>query len=84
MEWYETCSSAKGTGDVRLNYTAQEVRMVLSGSGTVTYRVDGVQHTVNVDGTPKSYRLVKTSDLRSGTLDVSLTHGVQAFSFTFG
>jgi thiol-disulfide isomerase/thioredoxin len=65
---------------IRLKYRAKEVRMVLSGSGTVTY--GGT--TIQVSGTPRSYRLVSTSDIRAGSLTVTVGTGVQAYSFTFG
>lgn len=68
------------TARIRLNYRAKEVRMVLSGTGTVTY--GGT--TVQVSGTPRSYRLVSTPDIRDGVLTVTVSTGVQAYSFTFG
>jgi cytochrome c biogenesis protein CcdA/thiol-disulfide isomerase/thioredoxin len=71
-------------GRIRLNYRAKEVRMVLSGTGTVTYRTGDTTKTLEVDGTPNSYRLLSTKDIESGTVTVTLPSGVQAFSFTFG
>lgn len=68
------------SAQVRLNYRAKEVRMVLSGTGTVTY--DG--KTVPVSGTPRSYQLVSTPDISTGALNVTVSAGVQAYSFTFG
>lgn len=59
---------------------AKEVRMALSGSGTVT--VDGM--VVPVSGTPRSYQLVSTRDIRAGSLTATVSAGVQAYSFTFG
>jgi thiol-disulfide isomerase/thioredoxin/small neutral amino acid transporter SnatA (MarC family) len=69
---------------VRLNYRAKEVRMVLSGSGTVTYTAGGVTRTVQVTGTPDSYRLLSTRDIETGTITATVGKGVQAYSFTFG
>ena len=69
---------------VRLNYTAGEVRMVLAGSGTVSYAIDGVTKTLHVSGTPNSYRLLKTGGAHTGTVTVTVPRGVQAYSFTFG
>lgn len=80
----QSITPASGTADITLNYTAREVRMVLSGSGTVTYTVDGKKKSIDVSGTPQSYELLTTSDLESGTLDVNVGPGVEAFSFTFG
>ncbi len=72
------------SGRIRLNYHAKQVRMVLSGSGTVTYRAGGRTRTARVSGTPDSYRLLSTPDTESGTVDVTVGAGVQAYSFTFG
>lgn len=58
---------------------------VLGGSGTVRYSVNGTdQKTIHVTGNPRSYGLVKTAKNESGRLDVTLGHGVNAYSFTFG
>ena len=73
-----------GTAGIKLNYTASEGRMVLAGHGKVTVKVDGKTTTIPVSGTPKSYRVLKTADVKKGTAWVSLGSGIQAYSFTFG
>ncbi len=75
---------SSGTAGIELNYTASEVRMVLAGRGRVTVEVNGKDTTIDVSGTPKSYRLLKTAGVREGTVRVSLGSGIQAYSFTFG
>ncbi len=80
----QSISSPSGDASITLNYTAREVRMVLAGSGTVSYTVDGKRKTLDVSGTPRSYRLLETEDLEKGTVEVMLGDGVEAFSFTFG
>ncbi|MGO4689596.1 cytochrome c biogenesis protein DipZ [Glaciibacter sp. 2TAF33] len=70
--------------DITLRYSAREVRMVLSGSGTVTYSVNGRSTSFPVSGTPNSYPLLSGKNLASGTLKVTVSPGVEAFSFTFG
>ncbi len=70
--------------EIRLNYTAAEVRMVLAGSGTVTVSVDGQPRSIEVSGVPRSYELLNVDAVASGSLTVTLPPGVQAFSFTFG
>ena len=77
-------SPTSEAAQVRLNYTAREVRMVLAGSGTVTISHGGTSRTISVSGVPRSYQLLRTQSLGSGTVDVSVGAGVQAFSFTFG
>jgi cytochrome c biogenesis protein CcdA/thiol-disulfide isomerase/thioredoxin len=73
-----------GPAGIRLNYTGNEVRIVLAGSGTVSYDTGGKTRTIQVSGTPRSYELLKTSASRSGTLDLALSSGLTAYSLTFG
>ena len=72
------------TAEIALNYTGREVQIVLAGTGTVTYTVGGVTKTIDVSGTPNAHTLVTTKNSGSGTLNVTLSAGVEAFSFTFG
>ncbi len=69
---------------IRLDYRAEEVRMVLAGAGTVTYEVGGRTTTIDVAGTPDSYRLLATDDIAAGVVTLTVSPGVQAYSFTFG
>ncbi|MCW4386104.1 cytochrome c biogenesis protein DipZ [Salinibacterium sp. SYSU T00001] len=73
-----------GSGSIRLEYTASEVRMVLAGDGAVTLTVDGEQREFEVSGTPNSYPLAEFDGLETGTIEVKFGEGVQAYSFTFG
>ena len=73
-----------GEGRIRLDYRAKEVRMVLAGAGTVTYEVDGQTKTIDVNGTPNSYQLISTKGITAGVVTITVSPGVQAFSFTFG
>lgn len=70
--------------NIRLNYNAEEVRIVLSGEGTVTLKADGKTTKIQVSGTPQSYQLLKLKNATEGQLEVHVSEGVQAFSFTFG
>jgi cytochrome c biogenesis protein CcdA/thiol-disulfide isomerase/thioredoxin len=74
----------EGGSDIRLKYKAAEVRMVLGGSGDISYTVGGVKHTIHVSGDPKSYEILKTAGNDSGTLNMSVGAGVTAYSYTFG
>jgi cytochrome c biogenesis protein CcdA/thiol-disulfide isomerase/thioredoxin len=80
----QSITPSAGEAKIALKYSASEVRMVLAGSGTVKYTIGGVSKTITVSGTPKSYPLIKAKDAASGTLTVSVSPGVEAFSFTFG
>jgi cytochrome c biogenesis protein CcdA/thiol-disulfide isomerase/thioredoxin len=83
---FQDATPAGASGRIRLEYTAtQEVRMVLGGSGTIRYTVDGgPTRTVDVSGVPNSYQLLKLDGSRSGTIEVTVPQGVDAYSFTFG
>ena len=81
---FQNATPAGEPASIRLNFTAREVRMVLGGEGTVTLRLDGRETRIEVSGTPNSYPLVPFGDARTGTLEVTLEPGVQAYSFTFG
>jgi cytochrome c biogenesis protein CcdA/thiol-disulfide isomerase/thioredoxin len=74
----------EGSSRIRLRYRASEVRMVLGGTGTIRYTVDGKSHTIHVSGDPKSYEILKTASNNSGTFTMSVGHGITAYSFTFG
>jgi cytochrome c biogenesis protein CcdA/thiol-disulfide isomerase/thioredoxin len=82
---FQNAQPANGSGSIRLNYTAREVRMVLGGSGTVTLTQGGASRQFSVSGTPQSYELIpQGSTAQSGTLEVTLSPGLEAYSFTFG
>ena len=83
---FQDATPAGDSGRIRLEYTAtQEVRMVLGGSGTIRYSVDGgPTRTLKVSGAPDSYRLLTLSGSKSGTIEVTVPKGVEAYSFTFG
>jgi cytochrome c biogenesis protein CcdA/thiol-disulfide isomerase/thioredoxin len=81
---FQNARPASTDAAIRLNYTAREVRMVLGGEGTVTLTVDGIETVIDVTGAPNSYRLIKGTELKSGTLEVRVSPGVEAYSFTFG
>ena len=73
------------TGRIRLHYHAAEVRMVVAGSGEIVVSdEDGNEQRIAVDGTPRSYELVKRQDIAAGELTLQIPSGVQVYSFTFG
>ncbi|MER6466940.1 cytochrome c biogenesis protein DipZ [Streptomyces sp. NPDC001228] len=66
-------------------YRARNVNLVLGGTGTVTVLVDGrTVKSFPVAGSPTLYRLVDESAARTAHLELRVTPGVQAYSFTFG
>lgn len=74
----------EGEARIRLEYSGQEVRMVLAGEGTVVAEVDGERVELDVSGTPRSYQLLRADANQEGTIEVTVPQGVEAYSFTFG
>ena len=70
--------------------TPKVVQVVLGGTGSVRAVVrdedgDVVDRVeVAVDGSPRAYPLVSGDSVGAGTVELSASEGVQAFSFTFG
>jgi cytochrome c biogenesis protein CcdA/thiol-disulfide isomerase/thioredoxin len=78
-------STAGREATLKLNFEAEDVYLVLGGSGTVNVSVNGTPtHTVDVGGEPKLYRLVGSASPETGLLSLSVSPGVQAYDFTFG
>jgi hypothetical protein len=50
----------------------------------VTVLIDGEERSFEVGGTPQSYSIIPKGEPGTGTLEVTLTPGVEAYSFTFG
>jgi cytochrome c biogenesis protein CcdA/thiol-disulfide isomerase/thioredoxin len=68
-----------------LQFTADDVYLVMSGQGTVGVTYNG-RHltTVDVGGIPKLYTLLSGSSLQTGVLTLTMSPGVEAYDFTFG
>ncbi len=74
-----------GDGKINLEYHAAEVRIVVAGSGDIVVRRDdGSTETIAIDGTPRSYELLKQADIAEGTLELEVPAGIEVYSFTFG
>ena len=78
-------ATAGSNASIDLHFTADDVYLVMGGSGTVDVTFDG-RHlsTFSVGGVPKLYTLFSGSELQSGHLDIAISPGVQAYDFTFG
>jgi cytochrome c biogenesis protein CcdA/thiol-disulfide isomerase/thioredoxin len=69
---------------IELNYTASDVYLDVGGTGTITATVNGKTASYKVSGAPDIYTLVGQKTPGSGTLKVTLSPGLNAYSFTFG
>ncbi|RLP80858.1 cytochrome c biogenesis protein DipZ [Mycetocola lacteus] len=83
--WTLTSQGISSTeGSIKLAYTAQQIRMVLGGSGTVTVTDKNGTKTIPVSGPPGSYEIFSSKKSDTGELKVTVGAGVDAYSFTFG
>jgi cytochrome c biogenesis protein CcdA/thiol-disulfide isomerase/thioredoxin len=78
-------ATAGANAELELNFVAKDVYLVLGGTGTVGVRVgNGAPRTVRVSGPPTLYTMVNGAAAQRALLHLSMSPGVQAYSFTFG
>jgi hypothetical protein len=76
--------TAQDSAAIQLNYDASNVYLDVGGTGTITATVDGKTTSYPVSGAPDIYALVSVPSPERGSLTVSLSPGLSAYSFTFG
>jgi cytochrome c biogenesis protein CcdA/thiol-disulfide isomerase/thioredoxin len=81
---YQGITAQGGDNAITLNYHARNVYLVVGGTGTVTVTRDGKSTTIPVSGPPNMRQIVTDDEDGAGSLEVSLSKGLQAFSFTYG
>lgn len=81
---YQGATAGSDASCIELNYRAKAVYLVVGGTGAVTVIRDGTTTTVPVSGPPTLRQIVADDGVRRGELQVQLTQGLQAFSFTYG
>jgi cytochrome c biogenesis protein CcdA/thiol-disulfide isomerase/thioredoxin len=69
---------------IELNYHAKDVYLVVGGQGTVTVVRDGKSEDIPISGAPTSHQILNEDQVGRGHLEVRLSKGLQAFSFTYG
>ena len=79
----QAITSGAGAG-IELAYDASDVYLDVGGTGTITATVGGRSTTYAVFGAPDIHTVVSTSSARAGTLRITLSPGLSAYSFTFG
>jgi hypothetical protein len=78
-------ATAGSNATLGLQFTADDVYLVMSGRGTVGVSYNGGHvTTVAVGGVPKLYTLLSSGALQTGQLTLTMSPGVQAYDFTFG
>jgi cytochrome c biogenesis protein CcdA/thiol-disulfide isomerase/thioredoxin len=85
--WTDNAEEATaGNGaELELGFLAQDVYLVLSGTGTLDVSIDGHHtQTVDVSGVPRLYTLFQAGSATQGTLQLHASPGIEAYDFTFG
>jgi len=78
-------ATAVANAQILLNFTADDVYLVMGGTGTVGVSENGhALASVTVSGIPKLYTLFSAAHLTTGQLTLSFAPGVEAYDFTFG
>ena len=76
--------TAKANAGIALNYLADDIYLDVGGAGTINATVDGKTTSYRVSGAPNIYTLLHRGKQERGVLRVTLSPGLQAYSFTFG
>jgi cytochrome c biogenesis protein CcdA/thiol-disulfide isomerase/thioredoxin len=79
----ESITARSGAG-IELNFSADDVYLDVGGTGTITATVNGVSTSYPVSGAPDIYTLFSKDDPQRRTMQVTLSPGLSAYSFTFG
>jgi len=70
---------------LRLNFQANDIFLVLAGSGRVQALVDSrLARTIRVSGTPRLYTIARYPRLTRGRLELRFAPGLEGYAFTFG
>ncbi|NLG46112.1 cytochrome c biogenesis protein DipZ [Gordonia sp. (in: high G+C Gram-positive bacteria)] len=75
---------AERDATIALNYHAKNVFIVVGGAGTLTVRSNGSTSTKQISGPPTLHQIVAKPDNGSGRVEVTVSPGLQVFSFTYG
>jgi cytochrome c biogenesis protein CcdA/thiol-disulfide isomerase/thioredoxin len=81
---YQGATAESDNSTIALKYHAKDVYIVAGGEGTVTVTRDGETTTVPISGPPTSHQIVDGDQVARGQIEVRLSKGLQAFSFTYG
>jgi thiol-disulfide isomerase/thioredoxin len=78
-------ATAGSDATLGLQFTADDVYLVMSGQGSVGVAFNG-RHltTLSVGGIPKLYTLLSGTTLQTGVITLTASPGVEAYDFTFG
>ncbi|QNJ95614.1 cytochrome c biogenesis protein DipZ [Mycolicibacterium fluoranthenivorans] len=81
---YQGATAGADGAQIALNYHARNVYLVVGGTGTVEVTTSGGTRRIPVRGPPNMRQIVAGDSAGPGHLDVTLSQGLQAYSFTYG
>jgi cytochrome c biogenesis protein CcdA/thiol-disulfide isomerase/thioredoxin len=78
-------ATAGANAELELGFEADDVYLVLGGTGTLDISVGGVHtQTIQVEGIPKLYTLFSAAATNTGIMLLRASPGIEAYDFTFG
>jgi Thioredoxin like C-terminal domain len=80
----ESVTAADANATIALNYHAKNIYLVVGGTGTVTVTHDRKITPIPISGPPNMHQIVADDTAGAGRIELSLSLGLQAFSFTYG
>jgi cytochrome c biogenesis protein CcdA/thiol-disulfide isomerase/thioredoxin len=80
----ESVTAADANATIALNYHAKNIYLVVGGTGTVTVTHDGKITSIPISGPPNMHQILADDTAGAGRIELSLSPGLQAFSFTYG
>jgi len=75
---------AKSGAGIKLDFMASQVYLDVGGTGTVMATTGGKTSTISVAGAPDIYTVAQSKTPTRGTVQLTLSPGLSAYSFTFG
>lgn len=85
--WTEGAQEATSgpNAELQLGFFANDVYLVMAGSGTVQVSINGKPtSTVQVGGVPRLYTLFQARSTTTALMSLSFSPGILAYDFTFG
>lgn len=81
---YQGATAESDDSWIALKYNAKNVYIVAGGEGSLTVTSNGKTTTVPITGAPTPHQLILGDTVQRGQLEVRLSKGLRAFSFTYG
>lgn len=80
---YQGATAGSDQSSIELNYHAENVYLVVGGTGTLNVTRDGRTTVIPVSGPPNMHQIAAGENVADGHLEVRFSQELQAFSFTY-